>query len=134
VARHAYEVAVRLGATAIVNEVTELARWCRLDLTTAEPEPVPAAAGSAESVAAESAETAAGEQTAAIEQIGLTPRELEVLAGLAAGQTNRELAETLYISVKTASVHVSNILRKLEVDGRAEAARVAYRLGLDRRS
>jgi DNA-binding CsgD family transcriptional regulator len=141
VARHAYEVAVRLGATAIVNEVTELARWYRLDLTTAEPEPVPTG-GSAESASstgpaesAESAETAAGEQTAAaIEQIGLTPRELEVLAGLAAGQTNRELAETLYISVKTASVHVSNILRKLDVDGRAEAARVAYRLGLDRRS
>jgi DNA-binding CsgD family transcriptional regulator len=55
-------------------------------------------------------------------------------AGLAAGQTNREPADALFISVKTASVHVSNILRKLDVSGREEAARVAYQLGLDRDS
>ena len=63
---------------------------------------------------------------------GLTPRELQVLAGLAVGCTNQELGKTLGMSVKTASVHVSNILRKLDVTRRAEAARVAYRLGITR--
>jgi DNA-binding CsgD family transcriptional regulator/tetratricopeptide (TPR) repeat protein len=50
--------------------------------------------------------------------LGLTPREREVLAHLTAGRTNGQIAEALFISVKTASVHVSNILRKLEVGGR----------------
>ena len=53
-----------------------------------------------------------------------------MLAALAAGHTNREIADELFISVKTASVHVSNILRKLDVDGRQEAARIAHRLGV----
>jgi DNA-binding NarL/FixJ family response regulator len=47
--------------------------------------------------------------------------------GLVAGKTNREIATSLFISVKTASVHVSNILRKLGVSSREEAARVAHR-------
>ena len=49
---------------------------------------------------------------------------------LAAGLSNQEIADHLFISVKTASVHVSNILRKLSVSGRHEAARVAHRLGI----
>jgi hypothetical protein len=53
-----------------------------------------------------------------------------VLAALVAGRTNGEIARTLFISVKTASVHVSNILRKLAVPNRNEAARLGYRLGL----
>jgi DNA-binding NarL/FixJ family response regulator len=61
---------------------------------------------------------------------GLTEREREVLVALAAGRSNREIAEDLVISAKTASVHVSNILRKLDVSGRQEAARVAHRLGV----
>lgn len=60
----------------------------------------------------------------------MTPREIEVLTGLAAGRTNQEIADVLFISVKTASVHVTNILRKLDVSGRHEAARVAHRLGV----
>ena len=60
-------------------------------------------------------------------ELGLTLREQEVLSGLLAGQTNREIAESLFISVKTSSVHVSNILRKLGVKSREEAARVAHR-------
>ena len=60
----------------------------------------------------------------------LTEREREVLVALAAGHTNREIAEELFISVKTASVHVSNILRKLDVNGRQDAARIAHRLGV----
>jgi DNA-binding NarL/FixJ family response regulator len=64
--------------------------------------------------------------------LGLTPREHEVLLLLAEGHTNREIGERLYMSEKTASVHVSRILAKLEVGGRVEAAAVAHRLGLSR--
>jgi DNA-binding NarL/FixJ family response regulator len=60
----------------------------------------------------------------------LTPREIDVLRLVAAGRSNRQIAEELYISIKTASVHVSNILAKLEVAGRGEAAAVAHRLHL----
>ena len=63
---------------------------------------------------------------------GLTDRELEVLALIAAGRSNGEIAGSLFISRKTASVHVSNILGKLGVAGRVEAAGVAHRLGLVR--
>ncbi|HET7676259.1 MAG TPA: AAA family ATPase [Candidatus Limnocylindrales bacterium] len=63
-------------------------------------------------------------------RLGLTPREREVLALVAEGHSNREIAERLFISPKTASVHVSNILGKLNVDGRVEAAGIAVRLGL----
>jgi DNA-binding NarL/FixJ family response regulator len=60
----------------------------------------------------------------------LSPREREVLALVAEGRTNRQIAEALFISPKTASVHVSNILAKLEVSSRGEAAAVAHRLGV----
>ena len=62
---------------------------------------------------------------------GLTRRELEVLRLVAAGRSNGQIAETLFISRKTASVHVSNILGKLGVHTRTEAAAAAHRLGLD---
>jgi len=61
---------------------------------------------------------------------GLTRREREVLAEVAAGRTNREIAEALFISESTAGVHVSNILGKLGVSTRTEAARVALDQGL----
>lgn len=61
--------------------------------------------------------------------LGLTHRETEVLALLAEGRTNGEIAARLYISTKTASVHVSNILRKLGVANRVEAAAVFHRIG-----
>ncbi|MFA1543384.1 helix-turn-helix transcriptional regulator [Actinomadura monticuli] len=61
---------------------------------------------------------------------GLTPREFEVLRLVAEGRSNRDIAEELFISVKTASVHVSNILGKLEVASRGEAAAAAHRLAL----
>ena len=51
-----------------------------------------------------------------------------MLASLVDGRTNREIAEAMFISVKTASVHVSNILRKLGVANREEAARLGSRL------
>ena len=62
---------------------------------------------------------------------GLTPREREVLVLVAAGKTNRQIGEELFMSEKTASVHVSRILAKLEVSTRGEAGAVAHRLGMD---
>jgi ATP/maltotriose-dependent transcriptional regulator MalT len=64
------------------------------------------------------------------ERLGLTPREAEVLGLVAAGRTNRQIGEQLFVSDKTASVHVSNILRKLGVNSRVDAAAVAQRLGI----
>ena len=69
-----------------------------------------------------------GEQ--ARHQYGLTARELEVLRLVAIGRSNRDIAGELFISAKTASVHVSNIMSKLGVASRVEAAATAYRLGL----
>ena len=63
---------------------------------------------------------------------GLTGREREVLTLLAAGQTNRAIADSLFISESTASVHVSNIIGKLGVSNRVEAAAAAVRAGLAR--
>jgi DNA-binding CsgD family transcriptional regulator len=62
------------------------------------------------------------------ELLGLTPREAEVLALVARGYTNREIAATLVISIRTASVDVSHILRKLGAPNRLEAAAIAHRL------
>jgi DNA-binding CsgD family transcriptional regulator len=61
---------------------------------------------------------------------GLTPRERQVLALVADRATNREIGAQLYMAEKTASVHVSRILAKLDVRSRTEAAAVAHRLGL----
>ena len=62
---------------------------------------------------------------------GLSKRELEVLALIAQGRTNREIGDRLFISQKTVGVHVGNILAKLGVSGRVEAAAVSIRLGLE---
>ena len=61
---------------------------------------------------------------------GLTGRELAVLRLLAAGRTNAQIGAELYISPKTAGVHVTSILRKLGVSGRVQAAALAERAGL----
>jgi DNA-binding CsgD family transcriptional regulator/tetratricopeptide (TPR) repeat protein len=110
----AAKVTGRLGARPLDTEIHALARRARLSL------PPPASATAA----------AAGAPTPA-EQLGLTPREVEVLALMAAGRSNRQIAQALFISPKTAGVHVSNILAKLGVAGRVEAAAIAHRLGLD---
>jgi DNA-binding NarL/FixJ family response regulator len=60
----------------------------------------------------------------------LTAREREVLTLVAAGRTNRQIAQQLYISDKTVSVHVSNLLAKLGARSRTEAAAIARRDGL----
>ena len=64
------------------------------------------------------------------EAAGLTPRELDVLRLLAAGRSDREIAEALFIGPRTVQTHVANLAAKLGVRGRAEAAVVAVRRGL----
>lgn len=66
----------------------------------------------------------------ATERLGLTRREREVLALVADGRSNRQIGEQLYMAESTAGVHVSNILAKLNVTRRSEAAAVAHRMGL----
>ncbi len=60
----------------------------------------------------------------------LTSRELEVLALIGEGKTNQEIADELYIGIKTVKTHVSHILSKLEVDDRTQIAVYAHRHGL----
>jgi DNA-binding CsgD family transcriptional regulator/tetratricopeptide (TPR) repeat protein len=115
--RRAWATARGLGARPLRAEAELLARRSRITLA---PEPVaPGQAGSAEA-----------QPMAPGEELGLTPREREVLALVAEGRTNRQIAEALFITDKTASVHVSNILAKLGVANRAEAAATVHRLGL----
>jgi DNA-binding CsgD family transcriptional regulator len=66
-----------------------------------------------------------------LDDVGLTPREREVLAMVADGLTNREIGSALFITESTAGVHVSNILGKLGVDSRTEAARYALQAGIE---
>ena len=70
------------------------------------------------------------QDTSPAAELGLTQRELEVLEHLALGRTNREIAALLFISPKTASVHVSNIMRKLGVSNRIAAASAAHKAGI----
>jgi DNA-binding NarL/FixJ family response regulator len=63
---------------------------------------------------------------------GLTPREAEILGLIAAGRMDKEIAHELHITVKTASNHVGNILRKIGAGNRTEAARYAMQHGLSR--
>ena len=102
----AAELAARLGTRPVQQQITRLARRARIDL--------PHAAGQAGPVA----------------PFGLTARELEVLRLVTAGRSNQQIAAELFISPKTASVHVSNILGKLGVSSRVEAAATASRLHL----
>ena len=107
-ARAAHAVAQRLSARPLQEEVERLAQRARLDLV---PPRQPTDHGSGLG-----------------ELLGLTPREAEVLGLVARGYTNRQIATALVISVKTASVHVSHILAKLQVQNRVEAAAIAHRL------
>ncbi len=60
----------------------------------------------------------------------LTPREREILALVAAGRSNGEIGQQLFISAKTVSVHVSNVMAKLGAGSRTEASALARRAGL----
>ena len=74
--------------------------------------------------------TTAATPEPAIDPYGLTTREREVLDLVAQGRTNREIGDTLFISEKTASVHVTHILGKFGVSSRVEAALLAARAGM----
>ncbi|MFF4134527.1 AAA family ATPase [Streptomyces mirabilis] len=101
-ARAARDTAVRLGAVPLREGLDTLIRRGRLADSPSAADRVPA----------------------------LTARESDVLRLLARGRTNRQIGEELFITGKTASVHVSNILAKLGASGRTEAVAIAYREGL----
>jgi DNA-binding CsgD family transcriptional regulator/tetratricopeptide (TPR) repeat protein len=107
--REAHRLASAIGATPILADVEAMSRRTRISLD------APAA------VALDPAST---------NRLGLTAREAEVLALVAAGRSNRQIGAELFVSEKTASVHVSNILRKLGVTSRVDAAEIAQRLGI----
>ena len=106
--RRASELADRLGARPLLEETGSLARSARIQ---------PPGEG-------------AGRGSAAAKPLGLTAREFEVLRLVADGRSNPDIAARLFISAKTVSVHVSNILAKMGAPSRGEAAAAAHRLRL----
>jgi DNA-binding CsgD family transcriptional regulator/tetratricopeptide (TPR) repeat protein len=114
--RAAWETAVRIGAEPLRARVERLAQRARISLASVDP------------TVADDDATAHRRNVA--EDLGLTAREVEVLVQLALGRTDRQIGEELFISKKTVSVHVSNILRKLDAGHRIEAAEIGQRAGL----
>jgi len=113
----AWETSVRIGAEPLRARVERLAQRARIALEHADH------SGVADD------DTSTLHRTVA-EDLGLTAREVEVLVQLAVGRTDRQIGEELFISKKTVSVHVSNILRKLDAGNRVEAAEIGQRAGL----
>jgi DNA-binding CsgD family transcriptional regulator/tetratricopeptide (TPR) repeat protein len=107
-ARSALDTAEHLGAAPLAEQLHLLAQRGRLDLTRS-PEPAPTVVDP-------------------LQALGISPREAEVLRLLSQGRTNRQIGDELYISEKTASVHVTHLLRKLGVANRIEASAIAQRL------
>jgi DNA-binding CsgD family transcriptional regulator/tetratricopeptide (TPR) repeat protein len=107
--RAAHAISTRIGYVPLTAAIEDLARRARINL------------GSG-------AETSSPPSPA--DRLGLTAREREVLERLAVGRTNRQISDELFISTKTASVHVSNILAKLGVANRGEAGARARELGI----
>jgi DNA-binding NarL/FixJ family response regulator len=105
--RDAHALTVRMGEVPLREQIEALARRSRISL----------------------GEDGAGPVDGEL-PLGITAREREVLVLLAQGATNREIASRLVITEKTASVHVSHILAKLDARNRGEAAAIAHRLGL----
>ena len=111
--RAAQQTAEALGAAPLLDEIRGLAKTARIRLD--DPSPQQPA-----------------EVQPPTQQEPLTDRERQVLVLLTEGKTNREIAAVLYMSPKTASVHVTHILQKLGVQSRVQAAAEAVRLGLTR--
>ncbi len=97
-----YQQTSDLSARALVSEIELLARSSRLDIGTSRVDVVP----------------------------GLTERETEASRLVAAGRSNKDIADELLISVKTVSVHVSKVLPKFDVRTHGDAPATAHRLGL----
>jgi len=108
--------ATGVGAEPLRRDVESLARRARLDLTAPSPADTPPSGDR--------------RMRAPADPYGLSRRERDVLALLVEGRTNREIGATLFISEKTASVHVTHILDKLGVTSRGAAAALAARGGL----
>jgi DNA-binding NarL/FixJ family response regulator len=108
--RTAHATAVRVGAAPLVAALESIARRGRISFAPDGVEPAEPVADPA--------------------PLGLTPRELQVLRLVGQGYTNGQIAQSLFISRKTAGAHVSNILGKLGVGRRVEAAAIAERLDL----
>ncbi|HVM08385.1 MAG TPA: AAA family ATPase [Acidimicrobiales bacterium] len=107
----ARQICVDLGAVPLLQQVTRLAQRAGVELSDVD-------------------RPAEDREAAVARDLGITRRELEVLRCLARGRSDRQIAEELFISKKTASVHVSNLLRKLAVGSRIEAGEVGQRAGL----
>ena len=107
--KEAHAIAARLGARPLMIQLDVVARKLRVRLDTRAVSEASVPGGT---------------------DFGLTSREREVLASVAAGRTNRQIAEELFISESTAGVHVSHILSKLGVSSRTQAARLAISQGL----
>ena len=114
--REAASTARRIEATTLLGEITALGRSVRIDLEAVDP-------------GDQTDPSALTPSSAALDPWGLSEREREVLALLADGRTNRQIGDALFISDKTASVHVTHILSKLGVSSRTEAALMAARAG-----
>jgi DNA-binding NarL/FixJ family response regulator len=112
-----HAAASRLSAAPLIGWIEALARRARVTIAT-------------QATAIEPDLDGRSALDVSLEELGLTRREREVLALLAEGHSNRQIAEALFISENTAGVHVSNILGKLGVGTRTEAAAVAGRLGI----
>jgi DNA-binding CsgD family transcriptional regulator len=104
--RSAHAAAAELGAAPLLAEIEKLGRHARIEFHVGEV------------------------REGSKDPLGLTERESEVIRLVAAGRSNQQIADALFITRKTASVHVSNILGKLGVANRVEAAAVAQRLGI----
>jgi ATP/maltotriose-dependent transcriptional regulator MalT len=110
----AVDIGRGLGARPLLEDAQALARRARIAVSSESDE----------------AEVTVPAPVDPLARFGLTEREREVLGLLVAGRSNPQIAQELFISAKTASVHVSNILGKLGVGSRGEAAAVAHRLGV----
>jgi DNA-binding CsgD family transcriptional regulator/tetratricopeptide (TPR) repeat protein len=108
--RRAWRISVEIGAAPLQAKTEAIAQRARVSLDTETPQ-----ARRLSQVAAD---------------LGLTSREVEVLGYLASGKTDRQIADALFISKKTVSVHVSNLLRKLDAENRQVAGEIGKRFEL----
>jgi DNA-binding CsgD family transcriptional regulator len=111
----AHGVAADLDARPLRADIELLARHARIELNRLDLEPDAPSAVADDGLAA----------------FRLTDRESEVIGLVAAGWSNQQIADALFITRKTASVHVSNIMGKFGVRNRGEAAAIAHRLGFE---
>jgi len=128
--REAHAIAAGLGAAPVAAQAAALARRARLPLDDDAPAGTAGPAGPEAAGRDTAGRPNPADPAAELARLGLTSREREVLLQVADGRSNAQIARALFISPKTAGVHVSNILAKLGVASRVEAAAVAHRLGV----